>query len=283
MTKLAIENLRAQLHEALLLDLDDYGLDENHGELTSKFIGLQLNSAFQPIYDAEAGDFYGHEALLRPSLGGIQPATPKFVFSFAEESGKLVKFDRVCRTLHVLNYLQIADKNRPLFLNVHPKLLVSVNAHGKVFERILHAHSVPTQQVVIEIQESAVEQEKHLSEAIENYKDRGYRIAIDDFGRKHSNLERLWRLEPEFVKLDLSIIQEVEHNPRVKRILPGLIKIIRDLGAQPVIEGIETQVQLDLAIESGATLLQGYFLGKPASIRHWLQSPFQAPGIKAAA
>jgi EAL domain-containing protein (putative c-di-GMP-specific phosphodiesterase class I) len=139
-----------------------------------------------------------------------------------------------------------------------------VNAHGKVFERILHANSIPTERVVIEIQEGLVDQDKQLTEAIDNYRDRGYRIAIDNFGSTHSHIDRLWKFSPELVKLDLNLIQKAEHNERVRKLLPGLIKIIRDLGAQPVITGIENQAQLEIAVEAGSTLLQGYFLGKPA-------------------
>jgi EAL domain-containing protein (putative c-di-GMP-specific phosphodiesterase class I) len=279
-----LEDLKAQLREALYLDLDDYGLEEQQsGEFTSTFLGVQLNSAFQPIYDSEAGELFGHEALLRPSLGGTQAISPEFAFSFAEQSGRLVKFDRVCRTLHVLNFRQIYAETGLLFLNVHPQLLISVNAHGKVFERILHTHSVPTDRVVIEIPESLVDQDKQLVEAVENYRERGYKIAIDDFGRKHSNLDRLWKLSPEFVKLDLSIIQEAERNPRVRRILPRLVDIIRDLGAQPVIEGIETQTQLDMAIEAGSTLLQGYFLGRPVTAKELQPSKIIKPTVRVAA
>lgn len=279
-----LETLKAQLREALFLDLDDYGLSEQtQGEFSSTFLGIQLNSAFQPIYDSELGELYGHEALLRPSLGETQAISPEFAFSFAEQSGRLVKFDRVSRTLHVLNFRQIFNENGLLFLNVHPKLLTSVNAHGKVFERILHANSVPTERVVIEIQESVVDHDKQLVEAIANYRERGYRIAIDDFGRKQSNLDRLWKLSPDYVKLDLSIVQQAEDNPRVRRILPKLVDIIRDLGAQPVIEGIETQVQLDLAIETGSTLLQGYFLGRPVVARELKPSKTFKPTIRVAA
>lgn len=259
-----VEQLRLQLKESLFLDLDEYGLaEQSTGEFNSTYLGVQLNSAFQPIYDSEAGDLIGHEALLRPSLGGELASTPEFAFSYAEQAGKLVQFDRVSRTLHVLNFRQIYAENGLLFLNVHPKLLAEVNAHGKVFERILHANSVPTDRIVIEIQESGIENDKKLADAIENYRDRGYHIAIDDFGKKHSNLDRLWKLSPEYVKLDLTIIHEAETNPKVRKILPSLINIIRDLGAKPIIEGIETQAQLDIAVQSGSTLLQGYFLGKP--------------------
>jgi EAL domain-containing protein (putative c-di-GMP-specific phosphodiesterase class I) len=67
------------------------------------------------------------------------------------------------------------------------------------------------------------------------------------------------------VKLDLSLIQKAEQNDRIRKILPGLIKMIKDLGAKPIITGIETQIQLDIAIESGSSLVQGYFLAKPVT------------------
>ena len=261
-----VEQLRLELKEALQLDLDDYGLvEQSTGEFNSTFLGVRLNSAFQPIYDIQAGDLFGHEALLRPSLGGELSSTPEFAFTYAEQAGKLVPFDRVSRTLHVLNFRQIYAENGLLFLNVHPKLLIAVNAHGKVFEKILHSNSVPTERVVIEIQEGLIEQEKQLTEAIDNYRERGYRIAIDRFGSTQSHIDRLWKFAPDFVKLDINLIQKAEHYDRIRKILPGLIKMIKDLGAQPVITGIETQVQLDIAIESGTSLVQGYFLAKPVT------------------
>jgi EAL domain-containing protein (putative c-di-GMP-specific phosphodiesterase class I) len=267
-----VEQLRLQLKESLLIDLEDFGLaEQSTGEFSSTFVGVQLNSAFQPIYDSEAGELFGHEALLRPSLGGELASSPEFALSYAEQSGRLVQFDRISRTLHVLNFRQIYAEKGLLFLNVHPKLLITVNAHGKIFERILHANSVPTDRVVIEIQEGLIEHDKQLKEAIDNYRDRGYRIAIDNFGNSHSHIDRLWKFTPDFVKFDLSAIQQAEHNDRVRKALPSLIKIIKDLGAQPVITGIETQLQLDIAIESGSSLLQGFLLGKPATAKE-LQS-----------
>jgi EAL domain-containing protein (putative c-di-GMP-specific phosphodiesterase class I) len=263
-----IKALRDQLHEALYLDLDDYGLEQpRDGEFSSTFLGIRLNSAFQPIYDSAAGELFGHEALLRAFLGNDQEISPEFAFSFSAQSGRLVKFDRICRTLHLLNFRQIFQDTGRLFLNVHPELLLNVNAHGKVFERILHANSVPTNRVVIEVRESAIEADGPLAEAVENYRDRKYKIAIDGLGQKHGNLSRLWQLAPDFVKLDKTVVQQAETNPKLRKALRHLIGMIRDLGAQPVIQGIETQTQLDIAIETGSTLLQGYLLGKPVTVR----------------
>ncbi|MDZ4099041.1 MAG: EAL domain-containing protein [Methylophilaceae bacterium] len=262
--KTHVQTLKEQLQEALYLDLDEYGLDEpEDGEFTSSFLGMRIRSAFQPIYNSAEGELFGHEALLRPSLGSAQEIEPEFAFGFADQSGRLVKFDRICRTLHLLNFRQIYAESGLLFLNVHPQLLLSVNAHGKVFERILHANSIPTDRVVIEINESVITEDNQLKDAVENYRERHYQIAIDHFADDRSSLNRLWKLLPDFVKLDRKIIQEAEYNPKLRKALPKLIHLIRDFGAQPVIAGIETQKQFDIALESGSTLLQGYFLGHP--------------------
>lgn len=263
-----IEQLRLQLKESLFLELDEYGLaEQSTGEFNSTFLGVQLNSAFQPIYDSGAGDLFGHEALLRPSLGGELPSTSEFAYSYAEQSGKLVPFDRVSRALHVLNFRQIFAENGLLFLTVHPNLLISVNAHGKVFERILHANSVPTDRVAIQIDEGLVAQDKQLIEAISNYRDRGYRIALEHFGNTHSHIDRLWKLAPDFVKFDSNLIQQAQTNDHLYKILPSLISGVKELDARAVITGVETQAQLNIAVESGATLLQGDFLGKAVAAK----------------
>lgn len=276
MAQQRIEDLKASLRESLYLDLDEFGLEAQGEEVISKFAGLWLHSAFQPVHDVRGnGSLLGHEALLRPSIGH-DAISPLLAFDFADKQGRLVKLDRVARTLHMLNYLHLPEPRGLLFLNVHPKLLVSVNAHGKVFERVLHIHSLPTHEVVIEVLESAVEVEKQLTEAIDNYRDRGYRIAIDNFGARRSNMDRLWRLTPDYIKLDQSVIREAEHSARVRRVLPKLIEIVTELGAQPIVEGVENETQQRIALDSGATLLQGYQLGRPAAASSWRDAALTA-------
>lgn len=259
-----IARLRAELKQALSLDLDELGLIEAaSGEYESTFIGVHLKTAFQPIYDTRQGEIYGYEALIRPSLFGTLGSTPEFAFTYAEQSGKLVQFDRVCRSQHVLNFRAIHQENGLLFLNVHPKLLIEVNAHGKVFEQILHKYSVPTHRVVLEIKESLVEQDKQLLPAIENYRALGYRVAFDHFGNHQSKLYRLWSAHHDFIKFDISVIHQAAQQPALARALKGLVQSVQELGSTPVIVGIETQQQLDIAVAAGATVLQGNFLAEP--------------------
>lgn len=276
-----IEQLKNQLKDALYLNLDDFGLEEQRsGEFSSTYLGIKLKSAFQPIYGN--GELFGYEALLRPSLGNEQSISTEFAFGYAEQSNALIKFDRVARTLHVLNFRQIYADYGLLFLNVHPQLLLNVTADGKVFERILHANSVPTHRVVLEIQDSQIEQDKQLIQAIENYRSLGYRIAIDGFGQRYSSLNRLWKLSPEFVKLDNSLIHDAERYSHAKNVLLKLTEIIHTLGIRTIFKGIETQQQLDIAVQSHNSLLQGNFLSAPANARKLASSDI-IPRLRAAA
>lgn len=259
-----LNNIRNALKQTLSLDLDELGLIEaSSGEFESTFIGAHLKTAFQALYDTRQGEVLGYEALIRPSLFGTLGSTPEFAFTYAEQTGKLVQFDRVCRSQHVLNFRAIHHDNGLLFLNVHPKLLVEVDGHGKVFEQILHQYALPTERVVLEIKESHIEQDKQLLPAIENYRARGYRIAFDQVGDHQSKLYRLWSAQHDYVKFDLSLIQQAAHDVRQASALRGLIQTVQDLGSTPVIMGIESQQQLDIAIASGASVLQGDFLAKP--------------------
>ena len=260
--------LQNELRDTLSLN-EDYKLDVSSGDVQARFIGMQLSSVFQPIVDLNQNTPLGYEALLRAFDQKGKPVNPPAAFRQAEVVERLVKFDRLCRTLHTLNFLNMGKGCGLLFLNVHPELLVAVNSHGKVFEQVLHQHDVSTQDVVIEIHESAVSDEKLLASAIANYRERGYKIAIDDFGQEHSNLQRLWTLAPEYVKLDGGIIQQASCNPKLQRILPKLVEIIRELDAEVIVEGVETQEQLELAEHAGVHLVQGYLLGLPESALKW--------------
>jgi EAL domain-containing protein (putative c-di-GMP-specific phosphodiesterase class I) len=267
-----ILDIQNQLHDVLDLSQNDIRLGFNPGNLQANFLGLTLRSVFQPIVNVQHDKPLGYEALLRASDADGQAVAPPDAFVHAELAQQMLRFDRVCRTLHTLNYLSINKQEPLLFLNVHPDLLVASHTHGEVFGRILHHHAVPTEAVVIEVNESEVKDAALLNVAISNYRERGYRIAIDDFGKAHSNLDRIWTLSPEYVKLDGSIIQQAETNSQLQRILPKLVEIMCELGAEVIVEGVETQAQLEIATHAGVHLIQGYHTGRPAPATHW-QTP----------
>lgn len=259
--------LKLLLRNNLFLDLDEYTLVNTKQQgLVCSFMGVRLSSVFQPVLRAD-GKVAGREALLRTSTPGLGELAPEAAFNNAVRARRLVQFDRLVRTIHLLNHSNNFDEHELLFLNVHPHLLTSVSDHGRTFEQILHYYSVPTSRVVIELKEFATEDYARLEEAANNYRSLGYKIAVDNFGASHSginkvanlhpdSLDRVLRLRPDLVKLDGALLRATDAIHR-------LVNTFHSAGTQVVITGIETQEQLDIARNAGADLLQGYYLGRP--------------------
>lgn len=255
--------LKLLLRNNLLLDLDEYALNDTAQQgLVCGFMGMRLASAFQPVFRAD-GKVVGREALLRAAIYEHGELTAEGAFAHAVEARRLVQFDRLVRTIHLLNHARSFPVHELLFLNVHPQLLTSVGDHGRTFEQILHYYSVPTSRVVIEIRESAVEDAARLMEAVGNYRSLGYRIAVDDFGGAYSSLERVLELRPDIVKLDGALIGTAEHSRNATCSFNQLVERFHSAGIQVAVKGIETARQLEIARNAGAGLLQGYHLGYP--------------------
>lgn len=252
------------LRNNLLLDLDEYKLiDTKQQGLVCDFMGMRLASAFQPVLRAD-GRVVGREALLRAGHVERGELAPDAAFEEAVKANRVVQFDRLVRIIHLVNHARSFAEHELLFLNVHPRLLTSVNDHGRTFERILHYYSVPTNRVVIEIKEAGNVDDAVLADAVSNYRSLGYSIAVDDFGAAHSSLERVLKLQPDIVKLDGALIQTTEHSRSATTSFNQLVERFHGAGIQVAVEGIETARQLGIARKSGADLLQGYHLARPA-------------------
>jgi EAL domain-containing protein (putative c-di-GMP-specific phosphodiesterase class I) len=239
--------------------------------IKGSFRDLMLSSVFQPLIGVRTGQPQAYEALLRVHDAAHQVISPAAAFEIPGNSGEAVYFDRLCRTLHTLNFVRQAPLDMDLFLNISGRHLLGVtnSEHGETFERLLHMCGAQPAQIILEVLEAGVDDLTRLNEAVNAYRARGYRVAIDDFGCEHSNFDRLWRLTPDLVKLDRSLILQSTSNIRARRILPKLIDIIHDLGALVVCEGIETPEQHMLAVDAGADLVQGYLYARPSP---WLVS-----------
>lgn len=259
--------LKLLLRNNLFIDLDEYDLiDTRQQGLVCNFMGMRLSSAFQPVLRAD-GKVAGREALLRASTPGLGELAPEAAFAHAVGTHRLVQFDRLVRTVHLLNHARSFAEHELLFLNVHPRLLTSVSDHGRTFEQILHYYSVPTSRVVIEIKESSIKDDMRLEEAVSNYRSLGYKIAVDNFGAAYSSLNRVINLQPDslgrVLKLRPDIIKLDGALLRVASVIYGLVNTLHSAGIQVIVTGIETQEQLDIARNAGADLLQGYYLGRP--------------------
>ena len=225
--------------------------------------GVALGSAFQPIIGAVSGRTLGWEGLVRPrNQAGQALPVAAFLDNFAT-GNEMARVDRICRSLHLANFVRAAPSDGYLFLNLHPRHLLSTRHHGEVFARIAEAANVPPQRIVMEILEHKTSDEAQLAEAVKALKARGFLIALDDFGQEgHSvHYDRLTALKPNIVKFDRSLI--AGGSDARQYLLRRLVGAVHALGATVVAEGVETDIEATMAREAGVDMLQGYLIGRP--------------------
>jgi EAL domain-containing protein (putative c-di-GMP-specific phosphodiesterase class I) len=258
----------------------DYPLQRlDDGWIAGQFFHCRLSSAFQPIYDVSRCEVIGHDAVLRtetlnPEAAGTSDPSPWGVFALAAEDPLLVRLDRLCRTIHVLNYFSRARSKDIMFATVQARLLESVkDGHGRAFERILDVIDVETNRVVIEIPASIHRDDRLLRHVISNYRSRGYKIACSFDERLH--IHDLGNLYPEFIRMDINAVRHWV-------VSQAVIDRIHRSGARVLISGVENLEDSVAAIWAGADLLQGRFLGEPArqvaSLRREAESALRHSG-----
>ena len=237
------------------------------GRVQAHFGGRVFGTLFQPVVERDSGMAIGHEAYLQVLEGAGLGLPAQAVFLEATDDEELVHLDRVARTLHALNFLLEREQHGGfLALNVHPQLIRAVrDHHGHVFEAVLSRCGLTPDRIVLELTDDGFERLPRLATAIAEYRQRGYRVAIDNFGRHSSDLERLEALAPDIVKLDRSLIGHAGHLSLAKRLMTEVSAEIRRLGLRVVSQCIENPLQLQVAQDAGVDWLQGHVLGRPAA------------------
>jgi EAL domain-containing protein (putative c-di-GMP-specific phosphodiesterase class I) len=236
--------------------------------VTGSYKNLQLTSQFQPIFSLAHHRAVGCEALLRAYTLEDEPLSPLAVFATSSSEHDGVFLDRLCRNIHVRNFQLQNPGNSWLFLNVSPHIVTRGRHYGPYFSGLLRRYGVRPSQIVIEILEDRIADEAMLAETVAYYRELGCLVAIDDFGAGHSNFDRIWRIAPNIVKLDRSIIVQAASQPRVRRVIPNLVNLIHESGSLALMEGIETETEALIAMDAGIDFVQGYYFGRPTIDLH---------------
>lgn len=228
------------------------------GWVIGHFFNNRLSSVFQPVLDVNGRQVIGHAAYIRPGADHANVLSPWGIFALAAEDTLLVNLDRLCRTVHAINYFSTASGLGNLFVSVQPRLLESVkDDHGRAFAEVLDLIGVATSRVVIEIPAEVNRDWRLLRHVISNYRSRGYRIAANHSGASDNWMAELGSLYPDIVRQEASaLLQHASSYP--------LLETVHRFGAALLVRDIETSQQMAAAIRAGADLLQGRFLGEPA-------------------
>lgn len=237
---------------------------ERHGNfLKGKINNLTLYTGLQPIYSLAHKRVVGYEALLRAKNTDEAWISPAPLFAQAKNTTDQIHLDRLCRYIHVNNFLSLNDQLNWLFLNVSPETILSGADYGSYFKELLEKFNFPAHRIVIEVVEQPIEDNTLLMETINYYKSLGCLIAIDDFGAGHSNFDRIWTIKPDIVKLDRSFLVRASREKNIREMLSGIVSLLHQAGSLVLLEGIETLDQAMMAIESDADFVQGFYFGRP--------------------
>jgi EAL domain-containing protein (putative c-di-GMP-specific phosphodiesterase class I) len=236
-----------------------------NGRSGGSFKNVHLSSAYQPIFSLAHKRIVGYEALVRAENDQNRNIRPDVLFRQGECLADIVFLDRLCRYIHVDNFRAFSDKLNWLFLNVSPQTIIHGVEYGSFFGTLLEKFGIPSYRIVIEIVEHPISKEDgiRLLDTVKYYQDIGCLIAIDDFGAGHSNFERIWTLKPNIVKLDRSMLLRASAQPDIRQLFQGIVSLIHQAGSLVLVEGIETEAEALIAMESDADFVQGYFFSKP--------------------
>ncbi|MBN2193835.1 MAG: EAL domain-containing response regulator [Polyangiaceae bacterium] len=230
--------------------------------------------AYQPIVRPD-GSTYGYEALMRSQESTLP--SPGAILSAAERLGRTFDVGRKTRCL-VGNEMPALDAAATCFVNLHPRDMgdPQLYADQPLLERF-------GQRVVLEVTErESLDRLPNPRTAVATLRESGCRIAVDDLGAGYAGLTAFAQLEPDIVKIDMSLVRDIDRDGRRAQILGSIVALCHDLGVTVVAEGIETVGERDAVLRLGCDLFQGYLFARPAvsfTIPSWppVTIPPQAP------
>ena len=239
--------------------------DRRREEFESVIAGGLLTCVFQPIVSLKDFSAIGFELLSRgPRESELH--RPDALFEVARDEGRVTELDRLCRRT-----ASRAGEGLPAgclrFVNTEP-LTMFLHSHGDSFvqEFVEVTPSSLRGLTVIEITEnSVIDDFDRMRDIVRKLRAHGFRVAIDDAGAGYAGLQTMVEIEPDFIKLDMSLIRGVDSSIVKQRLVRTLRDFCREAAITLIAEGIETRKQLDMLQELGVSHGQGFLFGLPGS------------------
>jgi EAL domain-containing protein (putative c-di-GMP-specific phosphodiesterase class I) len=245
--------------EPQLSRVEDQGQVARLRELEDK-LGLcmaTLQIHMQPIVHASTRARFGYEALMRSTDKSLPH--PGAVLDAAERLEKVSQLGRALRGLTAKVIADAPAERGLFFVNLHlldllDKQLTSAFAPlTKVASR-----------VVLEITErTSLQGHADIRYRVAELKELGFQIAIDDLGGGHARMGTFSPFDTDFVKLDMSLVRDLEKHPTKQRLVKSIIELCADSNTKVVGEGVETEAEAKVLVDLGCDLLQGYLINRP--------------------
>lgn len=251
----------ARLRAKMRLDLSQLSMSSEFNAILHE---RKARALFQPIADFTTGTILAWEALARGPEGSAF-LSPSVLFDFAEQSGKLFALERLCREQAIRSLGAIASGQK-LFLNIHPKTMADPEfTHGRTLE-LLEEVGLAPENIVFEITERhSINEFALFHRTLDHYRSQGFLVAVDDAGAGYSGLTSVAQIRPEFIKIDMSLIQGIDKDPVKRALIETFVAFADKIGSKIIAEGIESQAQAACLIDIGVHYGQGYYLARPAA------------------
>jgi diguanylate cyclase (GGDEF)-like protein len=220
---------------------------------------------YQPEFNLETLEVELVEALIRWRQPDGSLVSPGQFLAVAEESGLIMDIsDWVLRRAieTVAHWHHGSWPRARVAINVSSRQLINAHFVQRIVS-LLAQFRVPARCIEIELTETVLQTGTVTLEALRQLRAHGISIALDDFGTGYSSIASLQTLPLTRIKLDRSLVDEIDSSPRSLAIARSIIGLARNLGLQITAEGIERREQLDLLLREGNMCLQGYLFAQP--------------------
>jgi EAL domain-containing protein (putative c-di-GMP-specific phosphodiesterase class I) len=253
-------------HLGQVMGLDAYAARARGAWLLDLIAAERVTTLFQPIFHvADPSRVFAHECLLRGVGADGASIPPGVMFDTATRADLVFPLDRLARTTHVANAAAKGVPG-PIFINFTPSSVYDPAFCLRTTVAAVERAGLDRGRIVFEVIETEkINDPEHLAGVLRHYREAGFRVALDDLGGGYASLGLLPSLQPDFVKIDRSLVDGVHRSPIQATVIERLVQLAHDLGIRVVAEGVETAEDLVWLQSCGADFVQGFLLARPAA------------------
>jgi diguanylate cyclase (GGDEF)-like protein/PAS domain S-box-containing protein len=227
----------------------------------------ELCMHYQPQFSLASGECTGMEALLRWERKDYGNVTPNEFIPLAEETGMIVSIGnwalhRAC--VEAVEVFEKMGRNMTVAVNISLRQFLDKSLYRNI-ESALESSGLPPSCLELEITENILMHDAESLVLLEQLRDLGVRVSIDDFGSGFSSMSYITRFSIDRLKIAQSFVRNISEEPSNDAVFSAMIAMAHGLGVEVLAEGVETEEQLQFTRERGCDKAQGFYFSHPVT------------------
>ena len=225
-----------------------------------------VRTVFQPVVELASRRIVGHEALARGPRDSLFES-PRAMFALSDRMGVGAELDSLCHEAALAAAGDLRERGK-LFLNLRHAHAEGDEERGVPLESALRRHGLVPADLVLEVSERATGGDPAAwIERLRQLKSAGFAVALDDVGTGRTRLETIRRIEPDFLKIDGSLVHDLHESLMQQEVVATLVELAAEVGGSVIGEGIEKEAEASALVRGGARYGQGHLFATPAAPR----------------